>query len=187
MPPRPRSTVEKLALDCLDVGKLSRAGVFQDRWISYAPLLHPRIFRIRIARYAMLVELNDRLIPQQIRVSWTHCHFGGNRPWLHCACGRRVGKLYAAKGGYVCRGCAGNPLYASQTKSAAGRRHYRASKLRLLLNGNASLTSPMPDRPRNMRRKTYARVKAQIEDLENGLSPRQKRKAPDYKNLSRYF
>jgi hypothetical protein len=28
---------------------------------------------------------------------------------------------------------------------------------------------------------------SQIEDLENGLSPRQKRKAPDYKNLSRYF
>jgi len=79
---------------------------------------------MRVARYLIILEFYNRTVPQNIRVSWTACRFGGARPWFHCPyCDRRVAILYWNFAAYFCRHCVGNPLYASQTKSAAGRRH----------------------------------------------------------------
>ena len=79
--------------------------------------------------------------------------------------------------------CVGNPIYASQSKSTQGRRHFEACKLRLLLGGIASLAAPFPKRPRGMHRKTYSRLRLRAEALELNLSPRLKNKEPDYPNL----
>jgi hypothetical protein len=131
-----RLTVEKLAVDYLDVGELHRTGIFRDRWVTLRPCLrYPAIERMRVARYLIQLELANQVVPQQIRVSWTRCHYGGSRPWLHCLCGRRVAKLFKGLGGYYCRPCIGNPPYASQSKSTVGRRHFEACKLRLRLGG----------------------------------------------------
>ena len=76
-----RLTVEKLAADSLDARELRRAGIFRDRWVTLKPSLRwPRIERMHVARYLIKLELYDQLVPQQIRVSWTRCHFGGARP-----------------------------------------------------------------------------------------------------------
>ena len=184
-----RSTVEKLAVDCLDVRELQRAGIFRDNWVTL-PMVSfrwPAITQMRVARYLIQLELQNQVVPQQIRVSWTRCHYGGARPWLHCPCGRRVAKLLKGLGGYYCRQCFDSPRYASQTKSTQGRLHFEACKLRLRLGGVASLTEPFPERPRGMHRKTYARLRRRAEELEAGLSSRLRSKPADYASLVYYL
>jgi hypothetical protein len=181
-------TVEKLADDCLDVRELQRTGIFRDGWVTLRPLLRwPGIVKMRAARFVIQLELCNQVTPQQIRVSWTRCHFGGMRPWLHCLCERRVARLFKGMGGYYCRPCIGNPIYASQAKSTQSRRHFEACKLRLRLGGIASLAAPFPERPRGMHRKTYARLRHRAEKLEAGLSARLRAKPADYPNLIYYL
>jgi hypothetical protein len=106
-----RLTVERLGRDALDVGELNRAGLLAGDWITLGPSLRwPRIATMRLARYRILLELRNQSVPQGIQVSWTRCHFGGVRPWLHCPhCERRVARLLKGLGGYFCRACLGNP------------------------------------------------------------------------------
>ena len=104
-----RLTIEKLAHDCLDVRALRRKGFFDDGWVTIGPSLKwPRIARLRIARYLILLDIRGRSDLQRIRVSWTNVHLGGNRPWMHCPyCETRAARLYAGLGGYFCRACVG--------------------------------------------------------------------------------
>jgi hypothetical protein len=76
-------------------------------WVTLgASLKWPHIVRMRSARYRLILDLRGHSTPQNIRVSWTRVHLGGERPWMHCPhCGRRVAKLYAGLGGYFCRAC----------------------------------------------------------------------------------
>jgi hypothetical protein len=185
-----KTTIEKLSGGCLDVGALRRFGIFGDTRRSWSAFRWPDIAVIRADRYSLELEMPRKAcVPQQIRVSWTRCHFGrGLRPWLHCPhCQGRVAKLFNGLAGYCCRACVGNPSYASQAKSAQSRRHFEACKLRLRLGGNASLDAPFPERPKGMHRRTYARLKHRAEQLEAQISSRLKAKPPDYPNLVYYF
>jgi hypothetical protein len=184
----PRLTVEALAADFLDVRDLNKVGALKGEWVTFrAGIRWPAIRAIRTARYLIQIELHNQVVPQQIRVSWTRCHFGGGRPWMHCPyCEKRVAKLLRGMGGYCCRACLGNPLYASQAKSTHGRRHFEICKIRLQLNGHASLLEPFPDRPRRMHRKIYERLKARALNLERDLPPKLRGKTVDYRNLVYY-
>jgi hypothetical protein len=185
---RDRLTVEKLGTDCLDVRKLHRVGIFRDRWCIWSPLMGwPDVMKFRACRHRIELDIRNRGVPQQIPVTWTRCHFGGVRPWLHCLCGRRVAKLFKGMGGYYCRPCVGNPIYASQGKSTQGRRPFEACKLRLRLGGVASLAAPFPERPRGMHRTTYMWLRYRAEALERGLPRRFKYKSADYPNLIYYY
>ncbi len=183
-------TVEKLSAgaNCIEVNALHRRGLFSDRWISMAPMLGWRgVAKIHTSRYSVLVEwCDERLDRQQIGVCWTRLQFGF-RPWLLCPCGRRVVRLFKGPVCYQCRQCLGNPRYASQCKSTQGRRHFEACKLRLRLNGIASLSEPFPERPRGMHKKTYQRLRRRAEQLEARISPRAKERPADYPNLVRYL
>ena len=185
----PRLTVEALAADCINVRDLYNAGALKGEWVTLrAGIRWPDIRKIRAARYLVLIEMHNRTLPLQVRISWTRCHLGGVRPWMHCPyCGKRVAKLLSGMGCYCCRACIGNPLYASQTKSAYGRRHFEICKVRLQLNGNASLLEPFPERPRGMHRKTYDRLKARALNLEADLPPKLRGRPVDYKNLVYYL
>ena len=124
---RSKWTVESMAADYnyIDMLTLYRRGLLADHWISFVPMLGwPGVVKICASRYLILVEWSDRPDPQQIRVSWTQCHLGGARPWLHCPCGRRVARLFKGLAGYYCRHCCDNPRYASQRKSTAARLHF---------------------------------------------------------------
>jgi hypothetical protein len=184
-------TVEGLSQDCLRVGDLCKIGALKDHWTTFLPrgsLRWPAIRKIRAARYLVQIELHNQTLPQQIRISWTPCHLGGWRSWMHCPyCEKRVAKLLKGIGGYFCRTCLGNPLYASQAKSSHGRRHFELCKIRLLLNGNASPLEPFPERPRGMHRKTYDRLKARALRLEMDLPRKLRGKVVDYKNLIYYL
>jgi hypothetical protein len=183
---RNRFTMERLGHDYLDVREFQRRGLFRDQEVVIQPLLRwPKIVQIRVSRARILVKQNCQFL-QRIPVSWTRCNFGGVRPWFKCGCGKRVAKLYKSLGGYHCRRCFDDPPYASQTKSTRNRVAFAASKLRLRLNGMASLTEPRPNKPKRMHRRTYARLLRRLESLESGLSPRQKAKPVDYPNLVYY-
>jgi hypothetical protein len=185
---RVRTPIERLAVGCLDAGNLNRIGVFHDRRALSDPSRWPEIERMWTGRYFLRLELRNQVTRQHIQISWTHCHYGGWRPWLHCPfCNRRVLKLFRGMGGYFCRPCIGNPPYASQTKSKESRPHFEACKLRLRLGGVASLTAPFPERPRGMHRRTYARLRRRAEELEAGLSARVRAKPADYPNLIYHF
>ena len=57
----------------------------------------------------------------------------------------------------------------SQRRGAQSRRYLQALKLRLRLNGIASIGLPLPERPRRMHRTTYERLSRRLERLEQPL------------------
>jgi hypothetical protein len=179
-------TVERLSVDSLDVRELKRFGLLQaDRMSLSSGLRWPSLRCIVSSRYWLELEGSHTI--QRVRVSWTRCHLGGWRPWMLCPyCEVRKAILLRGFGGYCCRTCIGNPLYASQAKSAHGRRHFEICKIRLQLGGYASLTEPFPDRPRGMHRKRYERLKARALNLEMDLPPKLRGKTVDYRNLVYY-
>ena len=184
---RNKLTMERLGQDYLDAREFQRRGLFRDHEVVVQPLMRwPKIVQIHVARHRILVEQKHQFL-QQIPVSWTRCNFGGVRPWFKCNCGKRVAKLFKSLGGYHCRGCFDNPPYASQTKSTKNRIGFAASKLRLRLNGMASLTEAQPAKPPGMHRRTYAQLLRRLEFLESHLSLRQKAKPVDYTNLVYYL
>src|SRR6476646_3591845 len=131
----PRLTIEILAQDCLDVRELYKARVLDGEWVTFRwpELRWPAVRKMRAARYRVLIELVNQVVPQQVHVSWTKCNYGGARPWLHCLCGRRVARLFKGFGGYYCRPCCGNPVYESQTRNKKARAHLQAYRTRQLL------------------------------------------------------
>ena len=68
---RKRLTVEKLAVDYLDVRELQRTIKFGDNWVTYRvySFRWPKISKMRVGRYLIILELYDRTVPQNIRVS----------------------------------------------------------------------------------------------------------------------
>jgi hypothetical protein len=189
--PPPRElpiTVEKLGADSINILELNRLGLLQDYWVwaKYSCRWF-HIVQMRVSRWALIMELHRWEYPQHVRISWTKCRFGGERPWFHCPhCDRRAVILHPAFIKYGCRLCVGG-MYTSQTKSAAGRRHFTLCKLRLKLGANAAPGSPLPDRPYRMHRKTYDRLRARIELLESTLTRKLRVKQPDYPNLIYYL
>ena len=148
----PRLTVEKLAVDCLDVRELHRVGAFKGGWKSFPWISFrwPRIEKMRAAKFVIQIELQNQTVPQNIRVEWTWCNFGGSRPWLICQCGRRVARLFKGLGGYYCRSCCGNPVYESQRRSKKARSYLQAYRHRQRLGGSRPVLDPVPARPYGM-------------------------------------
>jgi hypothetical protein len=187
---RERLTVEKLGADCIDVRMLNRAHLFADdpQRVQFG-LRWPRLSGMVAYRYRLDLQFGRETFSQNVRISWTPCALGGERPWFHCpGCGQRIAKLYwgGERNRYRCRHCLGNPPYGSQTKSASGRRLYAAQKLRLRL-GSYSFNDATPERPFGMQRRTYNRLRARLEALEASLSRRLQVKTPDYESLSYYI
>ena len=56
-----RSTVEELAVDCIDVRELHRAGFLDRRYVPRWPEFRwPKIGRVRIDRYLIHIELRNQ-------------------------------------------------------------------------------------------------------------------------------
>ena len=186
-------TVEKHQF--MDANELNRSGVFNRTPVilPYAGFRWPGLAKVRVDLFRLQLiypqyrpDVSPRV--QEVRVSWTRCHFGGMRPWLHCLCGRRVGKLYDSGFCFGCRQCFGL-IYECQRKSTKGRRHFEACKRRMLLGGEALLSAPLANRTKGMHNKTYLRLRRRIEMLEIGLQEnrRFKFRKPNYAALAYYL
>ncbi len=161
-------TVEKFA--AFDVHHLHRAGALREALVSF-PLVSfkwPGLVRVTANRWRVDVEFRGGG-SERIPVVWTRCRFGGGRPWFMCVrCNRRVGRLYNTGASLSCRRCL-DLRYSSQRRGAKSRSYLQALKLRLRLNGIASVAQPIPDRPRRMHRRTYQRLCRRLEKLEQKL------------------
>jgi hypothetical protein len=168
---RERITVESLAIDTIDVRQIHRAGYLDRRCVPRWPEFRwPKIERICFGRGLIQIEFVNQVTPQQIPISWTRCHFGGTRPWLHCPfCQVRVARLFKGLAGYFCRACVGDPPYESQLRNDRARAYLKAHRLRERLGGSRPVVDPIPERPYRMWRKTYERICAEIERLERPL------------------
>jgi hypothetical protein len=164
-------TIEKLAIDCIDVRELNRKGLLKDRSVTFRPLLRwPKVATMRADRYLIQVNFCNLVMPQYIHLSWTHCHFGSYRPWMLCPyCRKRVARLFKGMGGYFCRACVGNPPYESQLRNDRARSYLRAYRLRQSIGGGRPVVDPIRERPYRMWRATYYRIRAEIERLERPL------------------
>jgi hypothetical protein len=167
-----RLTIEKLSNQAIDVRELQRAGIFRDHWVTLEPSFRWfSIERMRVSRYLIQVKFENQIVPQQIRVSWTHCNYGGARPWMHCPhCQRRVARLFKGMGGYSCRACLGNPIYESQRRSRKARAYLQAYRLRQRLGGSRPVIDRIPARPYRMKQGRYRKLVTRIEFLERSLT-----------------
>jgi hypothetical protein len=107
---------------------------------------------------------------QRVPLTRTTCHFGGARPWFLCPeeieggqfCGRRVAKLYLRGHEFACRQC-GRLGYESQSENPIDRSIRRARKIRGAVGGGPSILDLFPDKPPNMRWRSYGRLFNQAE------------------------
>ena len=113
-------------------------------------------------------------VEQTIPVTWTQCHFGGERPWFVCSvyrngvyCGRRVAKLYGAGKLFACRRCY-DLAYQSQNEAPDGRLTLKAQRIRMKLGGSPSIMDEFPEKPKGMHWHTYNRLRDEAEAAEIG-------------------
>lgn len=151
---------------CIDANELNRLGAFK---IGHRVRFD--IMGIAATRNAIEVYRPRGLSTLTFPVQWTHCHFGGWRPWLVCLCGRRVAKLYYFGGiNLGCRPCAGLS-FTSQRKTRNGRLIQRAKKLRARLGdyeGTPGI-SPFPARPYRMKRRTFSKLVRKCAETEQKI------------------
>jgi hypothetical protein len=106
-------------------------------------------------------------IRQSVSVVQLPCHFGGTRPMLRCPrCYRRCRSLYLYGARFICRTCT-RARYWTQTASTDARltkciRHLQA---RLAPDEDVDdyVVDWVPDRPKGMRRHTYAKLVERLE------------------------
>ncbi len=111
-----------------------------------------------------------KTVEQQVPITWTACHLGGQRPWFVCSangryCGRRVAVLYGAGEFFACRRCHGL-AYASQQEAVRHLGLGRAQKIRMRLGGSASILEAFPEKPLHMHWRTYERLRRACETAE---------------------
>jgi len=98
---------------------------------------------------------------QILRITHLPWHFGGQRAYFLCDCGRRVGKLYRPTGHpWRCRKCYGL-TYATKQSAPRPRLILKAQKIRELLGGKLGVLDTFPDRPKGMHWRRYDRLRRQ--------------------------
>jgi hypothetical protein len=93
-------------------------------------------------------------VRERVGLTFTPCHYGGDRPWFLCpACGRRCAVLWG-RGRFLCRRCQ-RVAYASQNESASSRAIRRVHEIRAKLKTEGCVPIWRIRRPRYMRYERY--------------------------------
>lgn len=108
-------------------------------------------------------------LEQTIFLDRTPCHFGGHRKWFLCTqCRKRVVVIYEAEGKFLCRHCC-DLTYASQRENKLDRFMRKARKIRARLGASNNLMAPLLSKPKNMHQKTFDRLRAEENHVNNHL------------------
>jgi hypothetical protein len=75
-------------------------------------------------------------------------------------------------------------LYASQKNNSKGRKRLRACKLRLELGSLPDIREPLPPKPKWTRRRTYQRIRSEIQALEAKAKQTRFRKQIDIRTFA---
>ena len=105
-------------------------------------------------------------VDERVPLVETATRFSGSRQWFVClSCNKRCRILYGG-GRFRCRRC--NRLkYDTQYEPAFARAATRALKIRERLGGKGGIDDQFPPKPKGMHRRTYERLEAEAERLEN--------------------
>ena len=104
-------------------------------------------------------------VQEYVPFAYSHQHFGGSRRWFVCLrCRRKCGVLYGGTH-YRCRKC-WNLAYQSQHEDSSSRAISKAGKFRKRLGGSECTEDPFPDKPKGMHWRTYERLRARGERLD---------------------
>ena len=104
-------------------------------------------------------------------------YFGPHRAVFLCTCGRGAIRLFAHYGTYACRYCH-NTVYVCQRQDTEGRKRLTASKLRLELGGLPDINEPLASKAKWKHRKTYQKLRNQVQVLESAIKPTKRCKKP---------
>ena len=102
-----------------------------------------------------------------VRLTWTACHYGGQRAWWLCpvaGCGRRVAVLFGGAV-FACRHCQ-RLAYRSQNETVGDRAYRRADNLRDRLGWVPGVIHGAGDKPKGMHWQTFWRLMAIYNDHE---------------------
>lgn len=118
---------------------------------------------------------------QILRITYLPWHFGGQRAYFLCDCGRRVGTLYRPPGHpWRCRKCY-QLTYATRQAAPRQRLILKAQKVREQLGGKLGVLDTFPDRPKGMHWRRYDRLRRRhdqaVHDSLGMLAPYAKRMA----------
>jgi hypothetical protein len=116
----------------------------------------------RPAAVRLAYRLSDGDIAYRVPLTWTLCHYGGQRPWFLCpgdGCGRRVAVLFGGRY-FLCRHCH-NLAYESTREAPHSRYLRKTQKIRTRLGGSASIYERFPEKPKGMHWRTYWRLQTE--------------------------
>jgi hypothetical protein len=174
-----RNIVEHLP--SIDIIDLARQGAFDEGVTTWFPFLRLTTTR-HVAHWARPKSPPDRP-PLRIPIQWTHCRFGGWRPWFTCLCGRRVRKLYRCNDLLCCRKC-GEMIYSSQRWGPKRRLYQKAKRIRCQMGDYHRRPGIDDFPPRGRYRMHRKRLKVEGEVIERQLRqgrrylPREHRNRP---------
>ena len=158
----------------LDVNRLSVMGCLRPGWSGTCQWIDGN----EVASISLRTEANRLYLSYAVHIGdgeWEHvadiipivrvpCRFGGSRAYFICPgsrdgsqCGRRTAKLHLSGRHFLCRHC--NQLaYASQYEQPWRRALRRVNKLRQRLGSASEIVAPVPEKPKRMWVRTYARL-----------------------------
>lgn len=96
----------------------------------------------------------------------TATNFGGRRQWFQCLTCRNNCRILYGGATFRCRRCH-RLKYDTQYEPDFARAATRALKIRERLGSKGGIDDPFPDKPKGMHRKTYERLMAEEERLQN--------------------
>jgi hypothetical protein len=129
------------------------------------PFRYPEVRHLRLSNRSIeIVDHHDR--SQVFGIQWIPTYFGKARAVFVCSsCRGGAIRLFGKDGNYACRFCH-RAQYLSQKQKTASRKRLAACKLRLELGGWPDIHELMPSKPKWTRRRTYQRIRHQIQALE---------------------
>ena len=151
----------------IDLRDIHRKGVLEPgrvsciHWSRKDQLLSSMIITAAADRITLLYRAQQSGVDdvtQVVAVTYTPCHFGKSRPWLHCpTCNRRVLALYAGLTYFRCRHCY-RLTYACRNEGRLDLQFRRVHNARSKLGAPADLMVPIAPRAKWKHRTKYDRL-----------------------------
>ena len=178
----PRPTVELMPAICITDLRNAIPRNYGTNIYSN-PFRYPQIRHLRLSyRSIEIVDHHDR--SQVFGIQWIPTYFGKARAIIVCStCRCGALRLFAHHGTYACRHCH-RAQYLSQKQKTASRKRLAACKLRLELGGSPDIHELIPSRPKWTRRRTYQRIRHQIQALEAEAKQTRFRKEIDIRTFA---
>jgi hypothetical protein len=169
----PRPTVE--LLPAISINDLRDAIPLDYSTNLYSnPFRYPQVRHMRLScRSIQIVDHNDRV--QVFGIEWIRTGFGAPRAIFVCSCGYGAIRLFARYGTYACKACH-RAVHMCQRQNSKGRKRLRACKLRLALGGLPDVNEPLAPKAKWRHRRTYQRLRGQVQALEAAIGSRRFRK-----------